>query len=403
MVSEGGMNRPLRVLFVTSTPPIDSLGGALLFYRQFHGSSDYELFVITDNSCHTTDSYPSILLRLPAPLRRLMRTRLALFVHDAVHLLRGAWIPPAVWRAARTFQPDLVLTGGETSMADLAHRIARRLQRPLVGHFMDWPTYGMLAHAPIKAWASRQFVRRYRRCQLAFGICPEMLEALGPHPNCRVFYPFAPAESATLPPAPPGTISVQRPYTLLFAGNLGEWYGQALLALLERIPAGGSLKLLIAGCHANWPAETEQQLVASGTFLGFLKGAPYRQALARADALLVIMGFDEEARQIESTSFKSKIVDYLLADRPLIVWGPSYSTAVRHARREGFALVVDRPDPAEVLAALQHLCDQPALGQQLVNSGRRYRSRCLDADVVLPAALNAKQQLVAAWNHACSA
>jgi len=394
------MTRPLRVLFVTSTPPMDSLGGALLFHRQFHGSGDFELFVVTDNPAFENGAWPSIVLQLPAPVRRLMRTRVGLFVHDAVHLLRGAWIPPRVWRAAREFQPDLVLTGAETSMADLAHRLARRLRRPLVGHFMDWPTYGMLAHAPVRAWASRQFVRRYRRCQLAFGICPEMLEALGPHPNARVFYPFAPAHSEHLPQPPPGPISPQRPYTLLFAGNLGEWYGQALLELLERIPAAGSLQLAIAGCHASWSAEREQQLVADGTYLGFLKGQPYRDALARADALLVIMGFEEEARPIESTSFKSKIVDYLLAERPLIVWGPPYSTAVRHARRDGFGVVVDTPDASAVVAALERLRDDPALGLRLVDAGRRFRQRCLEAGVVLPAALEAKRALVAAWDGA---
>ena len=394
------MNRPLRVLFVTSTPPMDSLGGALLFHRQFHGSSDYELFVVTDNLAYEPGDWPSIVLRLPAPVRRLMRTRLGLFVHDAVHLLRGAWIPARVWRAARRFQPDLVLTGAETSMADLAHRLARRQRRPLVGHFMDWPTYGMLAHRPVRAWASRQFVRRFRCCQLAFGICPEMLEALGPHANARVFYPFAPAHSEPLLPPPPGPISPQRPYTLLFAGNLGEWYGQALLELLARIPAGTSLKLAIAGRHATWGAEREQQLLADGTFLGFLKGQPYRDALARADALLVIMGFEEEARLIESTSFKSKIVDYLLAERPLIVWGPAYSTAVRHARSEGFGLVVDTPDGAAVVAALERLCTEPALGRRLVEAGRRFRRRHLQAEVVLPAALAAKRALVAGWDQA---
>lgn len=393
------MNRPLRVLFVTSTPPMDCLGGSLLFHRQFHGNPHYELFVVTDNPAYEPGSDHSMVLLLPAPVRRLMRTRLGLFVHDAVHLLRGAWIPPQVWRAAREFQPDLVLTGAETSLADLAHRLARRLRRPLVGHFMDWPTYGMLAHRPILAWASCQFVRRYRRCQLAFGICPEMVEALGPHANARVFYPFAPAHSDPLPPPPPGPISPQRPYTLLFAGNLGEWYGQALLELLRRLPAGGSLKLTIAGRHATWSADSERQLRADGTYLGFLKGQPYRDALTRADALLVIMGFVEEARRIESTSFKSKIVDYLLAERPLIVWGPAYSTAVRHARSRGFGLVVDRPDPSAVVAALEQLRVDPALGRSLVEAGRRFRRRCLEADVVLPAALEAKRELVEAWDH----
>ena len=378
---------------------MDTLGGSLLFHRQFSGNADYELFVVTDNSSYESAGCDAIVLQLPAFVRRLMRTRFGLFVHDAIHLFRGLWVSPRLWRAAYRFQPDLVLTGAETSMADLAYRLARSLNRPLVGHFMDWPTYGMLAHQPIKAWASRQFIHRYRRCQLAFGICPEMLTHLGPHPNAHVFYPFAPDNRDPLPPPPPGPLARERPYTLLFAGNLGEWYGQALLALRDVIPPGSLLKLVIAGRHADWDPELEERLVAEGTYIGFLKGQAYRDALSHSDALLVIMGFDAEARLIESTSFKSKIVDYLLAERPLIVWGPCYSTAVRHARSEGFALVVDSSDPSHVLQALEKLAHNPTLCQQLVDAGRQFRQRCLDADVVLPAALTAKRQLLAAWDR----
>jgi glycosyltransferase involved in cell wall biosynthesis len=392
------VNRPLRVLFVTSTPPIDSLGGALLFHRQFHSNPDYELFVVTDNPAFRSKDYPSLQLRLPALLERIMRTRVGLFVHDAVHLLRGAWIPPRVWHAARQFDPDLVLTCGETSMADLAYRLARRLRLPLVGHFMDWPTYGMLAHAPVKAWASRQFVRRYRRCQLAFGICPEMLEALGPHPNPHVFYPFVQSAARQLPLPRGGPFTAAQPYTLLFAGNLAESYGKSLLQLYDRIPHGSPVKLRIAGTYATWSPEREQQLRDDGVYLGFLKGLAYQEALADANALLVIMEFDESTRQVSSTSYKSKLVDYLNAGRPIVVWAPPYSTAARHARKHGFALVVDTPSANGVFDALLLLQRRPALCASLVEAGAQYRSRYLDARLVLSAALKAKLDIVHAFN-----
>jgi hypothetical protein len=59
-------------------------------------------------------------------------------------------------------------------------------------------------------------------------------------------------------------------------------------------------------------------------------------------------------------------------------------------------VVVDTPDASAVVAALERLRDDPALGLRLVDAGRRFRQRCLDAEVVLPGALKAKRALLAA-------
>lgn len=370
---------------------MDEMGGCILFHRQFVERDDYEVFVVTDRADFSSGQIPHIIYQHPRIVRRLMKTRLALFAHDYVHVFGGRWIPASILEAARRFKPDAVMVGAETWIADLGVRLAKKLRMPLIGHFMDWPTFAMMGHGWVKRHASGMFRRRYQACDLAFGICPEMLEALGPHPNARVFYPSGQRNGARLarPPRAAGS-----PFTVFFAGNLGQWYGKMLSRLAACFRGERDVSLRIAGRNAEWTAEEEATLRKEGVYLGFLKGADYDAAFANADALLVAMGFGEEDRLIESTSFKSKLADYLASGLPVIVWGPEYCTAVRHARREKFAGIVTSADPRAVVAAARTLAQDPKLAAALVENGIRFWGANLNADSVMHGARQAISSVV---------
>jgi glycosyltransferase involved in cell wall biosynthesis len=327
----------------------------------------------------------------PKIVQRLMKTRLALFAHDYVQVFGGSCVPASFLEAARQFKPDVIMTGAETWMADMAAGLACKLKVPLVGHFMDWPTFAMMGHSWVKRHASEKFRRRYQRCDLAFGICPEMLETLGAHRNAHVFYPSGQAGGAR---APKSRQMQGYPFTILFAGNLGQWYGRMLESLASHFRREKDVRLQIAGSNALWTAEVEKSLRQEGTHLGFLKGAEYKAAFDNADALLLIMGFGTASRLIESTSFKSKLADYLTSGLPLVVWGPDYCTAIRHARREDFAEVVTTDDPVAVVTAVKALARNPSRSAKLVENGFKYWEKNLDANKVMPQALEAIRAVV---------
>lgn len=380
------MDKP-RLLIVTSNPPMDEMGGCMLLYRQFVQRSDFEIFVVTDRLDYKAVDHRNMILSPPKMIARLMRTRFSLFGHDWMHLVQGNVIPRDLWREVQNFKPDAVITGAETWLSDLGGRMARRLRVPLVSYFMDWPSFGTRGHRRVKRFMSTQFRRRYRECDLAFGICPEMLEELGPHKNAKVFYPMGSKMERMTGPSQ----SQNSPFTLLFAGNLGQWYGPMLLDLADYLQKNKDVQLRIAGKNAEWGTGKEMQLSKEGVFLGFLKGDAYHEALSGADALLVIMGFGVEDKLVESTSFKSKMADYLGLGLPLIVWGPDYCTASRHAQREGFGLVVNSPDPDGVADAMTRLRDDPALAKELSERGQDFFHRELNAEVVLK---NAYQEII---------
>ncbi|HEX6823780.1 MAG TPA: glycosyltransferase [Candidatus Sulfotelmatobacter sp.] len=79
------------------------------------------------------------------------------------------------------------------------------------------------------------------------------------------------------------------------------------------------------------------------------------QTLSRADMLFLPFSFREEERGTTETAFPSKTADYLASGRPILVFGPKYSTLVRYARQEGFAEIVDEFDAAALLNGIQNI------------------------------------------------
>ena len=88
------------------------------------------------------------------------------------------------------------------------------------------------------------------------------------------------------------------------------------------------------------------------------------------------MGFGNECAQIERTSFKTKFLDYLTFQKPIIVWGPEYSSAVRAAREFDAAECYTSPNAAGCITTLQNIARNSERQKQLVANARRmYQSR----------------------------
>ncbi len=92
-----------------------------------------------------------------------------------------------------------------------------------------------------------------------------MQKELGNHPNSVVLYPTgAPISNykATLPGKQNG-----KPYTVAFAGNLGDWYGGMLEALVEG-SEGTNIAFKIFGSNASWSKDFDQYATAKGIYKG---------------------------------------------------------------------------------------------------------------------------------------
>jgi glycosyltransferase involved in cell wall biosynthesis len=371
-------HKPIRVFYLSYTPPVPSWGGAMSFYRHFVERDDFEIFVATNSPEVEQFDVPYEYYRfdLPRWLDRMLRTRFYRWVSIYQHLGAGYFVPKQVWEAAYAFKPDLVFTiGGSWNWtARAAQRVARRLSVPLVASFNDWFDFGVTMPPLFRRSIETTFRKFYRDCDLAFCTSEGMLEALGPHPNAHVLYPTGSA----MPPSDvdfTAFVPGGKAATVFFAGSLSAWYGP-MLEQLVRASTDYQLRFEIFGSNATWSRDFDAAARTAGIYKGQVSFDQLKIHAREADLLLLPMGFGEASAQIERTSFKTKFLDYLTFQKPIVIWGPEYCSAVRVAREFDAAECYTSPDATGCVASIQKVVSNPGRQKQLVANARRtYESR----------------------------
>lgn len=371
------------------------MGGSVTFYRQFIETNHYELFVASDKQCNLP-GVETLLVSLPSGLERLKKTRLGIWVHDYINLRYGSRVHSNVRKAAQEFRPDLIYTVPGTWLARMAKSLSKELGIPLAAHFMDWGTYNVIGHQWAFQQIDRQFRSYYRDCDLAFCICEEMRNELGPHRNAVIHYPIG----APIQEEVDSSIQVNspKPIRVAFAGNLGEWYGEMILALSQVI-CDDETALSVYGTQHNWPADVEAELIRRQIYHGFRPFADLQNELKQVHILLLPMGFSEANALVEKTSFKTKWTDYIALQKPVVIWGPEYCSAVVMARKYDAAECCTSPDPAAARDTILRLATDPRRRAMLVENSLAMWRELLDPEIVRSTALNHFRRLCQTHRH----
>lgn len=371
-------SRKIRVLIFSHCPPSPSWGGAMTFHRHFVESGDFAVLICYPSS-FLHHQYPYSCLAScehcatyqPRLWRRLLNTRLNGLLVGIQELFGGVFLRQSWIKKAKDFEPDFVFTvAGSWDWTPLAaQKLARILGVPLVASFNDWFDYGSYRawsiFKPIIRW---RFFRLFRSCNLALCTSTNMRSALGGGGHSHVLYPTGADPAKDEVGYAPQLHSASRPLRVLFGGSLGGWYGPMLEALVSSYlhDCSQALSFRIYGANQTWSPSFEKLADALGIYRGFV---PFETLVAQArnsDVLLLTMGFGEQARVVESTSFKTKFLDYLGFYRPILVWGPEYCTAATVARQFDSAEIVTDPSPAACLDALHSLASRPERRKVLI-------------------------------------
>jgi hypothetical protein len=286
-------------------------------------------------------------------MRLLNRTPFREFA-AAVQVLRQGrrWDAPA-WRAAQNFKPELVLTVAHGDGCHAAARLAKRTQLPLVTFFHDW--WPDLVPRWLRADEELQFRRLYATSHVAFCVCNGMRQALGDHPNAPILSPI------------PGAVMEGRcgrtnarqvsPFNVFYSGNLRE-YGPMLQDALQTLQSEHHVRLEVRGMSPQWPAAFLKEMAAAGLYHEFAPRPELEKWLEEADAFLIAMSFEPAMRQMMMTCFPSKLLEFAQFAKPLVIWGPEYSTAIRWGRENDRALCVKERNPHALKDALVKLSRQ---------------------------------------------
>jgi hypothetical protein len=220
---------------------------------------------------------------------------------------------------------------------------------------------GHYGHRSTQRILSRRYRELYAACDLAFCTSDGMQEMLGPHPNSHLIYPMPGRHRV---PKKSWPLSNGK-FRLVYVGAVQNFYGRMLCSLIKEIEATEDLEIIVIGPNADWPAEFLECAKTKGIYLGFKPPEEAAEALASADALLVVMSFEKQHELFMRTSFTTKFLDYVAFGRPVILWGPDYCTPVRVARKHGGAAIISVNDPGTVVALCRQIAGDTALKEKL--------------------------------------
>lgn len=162
------------------------------------------------------------------------------------------------------------------------------------------------------------------------------------------------------------------PLRVGFSGGIYETNLQAISDLADAKERSDGLFEV----HVTAPAQSVGLLRSRGLYdrLDSVSTLPTREAvldfLSGCDLLFVPMSFESRVREDLLTVFPTKVTDYWLAGRPILVYGPREYAFVPLAEKDGYAAVVSERSPEKLAEAVKELTSSPETAGRLAEASR---------------------------------
>ena len=309
---------------------------------------------------------------------RWLNTRFHRWV-SAYYTLSASRRARSIPRLIDGFQADALLTVAHGYGWLTAAQYAKQHELPL--HLIvhdDWPR--LATNSLLSKRLDVTFGTIYRQAASRFCVSPFMRDAYRRRygSDGKVLFPSRAADCPEYD-APPERLSRNdHPLTVAFGGTINSpGYVRALKAVATALEVFHG-RLLIFGPVTSEAAQRNGLVGPNITLCGLVTSdelmVKFREEV---DVLFVPMSFDPTDRANMEVGFPSKLTDYTSVGLPLLIYGPSYCSAVRWARENpGVAEVVTDENPESITSAVWRLAESPThrfdLGRQALDVGKRY-------------------------------
>jgi glycosyltransferase involved in cell wall biosynthesis len=174
------------------------------------------------------------------------------------------------------------------------------------------------------------------------------------------------------PPAEPSPAAANGPLRLVHTGVVEHLQYESLRRIIDAVAQCPELQAQVILSTPN----RREDLAACGLAQPHVEivalPTPEVRALQRsASVLLAVLPFFGQIKALDLTAFPTKLVEYMAAGVPILVHAPPESFLARHVRQYQYAWLVDRPDPAVLIAALKALRADATLRRQLAQRARQ--------------------------------
>jgi glycosyltransferase involved in cell wall biosynthesis len=364
-----------RLLYIGDVPVEASYHGSALLYRWLSDYPPEKLTIIeTATQSEASRRLPQVnYLSCPIGKQRWLNTRFHPYV-SAWFTHAGKRSAPKIKQSLNGFEFQSVLTVAHGFGWLAAAEIAKKRDVPL--HLIihdDWPRIANVAPA-FRNWLDHRFANVYRQARSRLCVSPAMSRSYGERYGqpAQTIYPSRAASSPHHDEPPARLARNDHAFTIAFAGTINSnGYIRALIDLEAAVkPIGG--RLLLFG--PTTPTEAQQFGLGDNTEVrSLLRSTELITTLRNeADALFVPMSFDYADRSNMEMAFPSKLADYTATGLPLLIYGPTYCSAVTWAQEHNDVAIITGSEP-DLCDAITLLANHPdmrlRLGQRALDVG----------------------------------
>ncbi len=248
---------------------------------------------------------------------------------------------------------------------------ARRLRIPLYFHMHDmWEESFQHSNLWVERLAAKAFERRIlRSARRVFAITTEARSYLATKLGIDSYVLDHPVPDADLADPSTGTLAGAPRPVIHFAGNVYRLMNldavRNVAACLPLLPEGYTFEV--------YTPRSVEALAKAGvplTRVDVKFGTKPEVMRAQRDAavLCLPLAFDSSSPTEIRTVFPTKLLEYFVSGRPILVHAPPDSWASQAARRDGWAEVVDQPDPVLLAQKVRALLEDRDRQQALVRA-----------------------------------
>lgn len=113
----------------------------------------------------------------------------------------------------------------------------------------------------------------------------------------------------------------------------------------------------------------------TNTHVQWLSRSEVQDLQKESGVLFAPLSFKNGGMDEVATVFSTKILEYLISGRPIVIFAPSFSHHAISAKKYGWAYVVDKDDPLVLLKEVKQLFENDALSRSIVANAYKEAQR----------------------------
>jgi glycosyltransferase involved in cell wall biosynthesis len=163
------------------------------------------------------------------------------------------------------------------------------------------------------------------------------------------------------------------PYSIVFTGNIYWAQSKSVKNLIQAIKEINDLDIYLKIYCPNPKAYLNKIGITENKKVEILIAQPEKmpEIQTQADILFLPLSWHKKGRKIIDTATPGKLADYLISNRPILIYAPSSAFLVKYAKENNFAAIVDEENKEKLKIAIKKLLTDQKFVKGLIDNAKK--------------------------------